>query len=86
MVRLVYVGSYPTRSPQELAICGIKGRRRTRRRDLYSHRDLQAHGVEPQAYIADVITKIAGNWPTARWDALMPWNWRRDCQTIAEAA
>jgi hypothetical protein len=33
------------------------------------------NGVEPQAYIADVIAKIAGNWPAARWDELMPWNW-----------
>jgi transposase len=33
------------------------------------------NGVEPQAYIADVITKIANDWPAARWDELMPWNW-----------
>jgi hypothetical protein len=44
------------------------------------------NGVEPQAYIADVIAKIAGNWPAARWDELMPWNWRQDFQTIPEAA
>jgi transposase len=30
------------------------------------------NGVEPQAYIADVITKIANDWPAARWDDLMP--------------
>jgi transposase len=34
------------------------------------------NGVEPQAYIADVIAKIAGDWPASRWDELMPWNWR----------
>lgn len=44
------------------------------------------NGVEPQAYIADVIEKIAGNWPVARWDELMPWNWRPDFQAIAKAA
>jgi hypothetical protein len=38
------------------------------------------------AYIADVIAKIADNWPAARWDELMPWNWRPDQQPIAEAA
>jgi len=43
------------------------------------------NGVEPQAYIADVIARIAGDWPAARWDDLMPWNWRPDFQ-IAEAA
>jgi hypothetical protein len=44
------------------------------------------NGVEPQAYIADVIAKIAGDWPAARWDELMPWHWRPDFQAIAEAA
>ena len=35
------------------------------------------NGVEPQAYIADVIAKIAVDWPASRWDELMPWNWKR---------
>ena len=34
------------------------------------------NGVEPQAYIADVIAKIAADWPASRWDELMPWNWK----------
>ena len=34
------------------------------------------NGVEPQAYIADVIAKIAADWPASRWDELMPWNWQ----------
>jgi transposase len=34
------------------------------------------NGIEPQAYIADVIAKIADNWPASRWDELMPWNWQ----------
>jgi transposase len=34
------------------------------------------NNVEPQAYIADVITKIADYWPASRWDELMPWNWQ----------
>ena len=45
------------------------------------------NSVEPQAYIADVIAKIAGDWPVSRWDELMPWNWSRaNEQPIAEAA
>ena len=44
------------------------------------------NGIEPQAYIADVIARIAGNWPATRWDELMPWNWQPDNQAIAEAA
>lgn len=34
------------------------------------------NGINPQAYIADVIAKIAADWPASRWDELMPWNWR----------
>jgi transposase len=45
------------------------------------------NGLEPQAYIADVLEKIAGDWPAARWDELMPWNWQpRDQSPIAQAA
>ena len=38
------------------------------------------------SYITDVIAKIASDWPAARWDELMPWNWQPDQQVIAEAA
>lgn len=34
------------------------------------------NGVEPQAYITDVIAKIADDWPASRWDELMPWHWQ----------
>lgn len=44
------------------------------------------NGLEPQAYIADVIEKIAQGWPASRWDELMPWTWRPSDLPIAEAA
>lgn len=44
------------------------------------------NGLEPQAYIADVIARITDNWPAARWDELMPWNWRSDQRQVAQAA
>lgn len=34
------------------------------------------NAIEPQAYIADVIEKIASDWPASRWDELMLWNWQ----------
>jgi len=43
------------------------------------------NGIEPQAYIADVIAKIADDWPAARWDELMPWNWQPE-HNISQAA
>jgi hypothetical protein len=44
------------------------------------------NGIEPQAYIAGVIEKIASGWPASRWDELMPWNWQPTTQHIAQAA
>jgi len=44
------------------------------------------NGLEPQAYIADIIAKIAGDWPASRWDELMPWNWTADQAPVSMAA
>lgn len=45
------------------------------------------NGLEPQSYIADIIAKIAADWPASRWDELMPWKWQPTIdQPIAEAA
>uniref|UniRef100_UPI001F5B7F73 IS66 family transposase n=2 Tax=Sphingomonas panni TaxID=237612 RepID=UPI001F5B7F73 len=47
----------------------------------------KANGVDPQTYIADVIAKVAADWPASRWDELMPWNWMPPAdQPIAQAA
>jgi transposase len=35
------------------------------------------NGVDPQAYMADVLTKLVDLWPEARLDELMPWAWAR---------
>ena len=32
-------------------------------------------GVEPQAYLTDVLTKLLNLWPASRLDELMPWAW-----------
>lgn len=44
------------------------------------------NGVEPQAYIADIIAKIANEWPAARWDELMPWSWQAQSEPDRMAA
>jgi len=47
----------------------------------------KAGGVDPQAYIADVIARIADDWPASRWDELLPWNWVSPAdQPTAQAA
>jgi len=35
------------------------------------------NGVEPFAYISDVMQKIAEGWPNSRIDELMPWTWNQ---------
>jgi hypothetical protein len=33
------------------------------------------YGVDPQAYFADVLTRLVNLWPASRLDELMPWAW-----------
>lgn len=33
------------------------------------------HGVNPEAYFADVLTKLVNNWPNRRIAELLPWAW-----------
>ena len=45
------------------------------------------NGLEPQAYITDVIARIAADWPAARWNELLPWNWQPPADVpLAQAA
>jgi transposase len=43
------------------------------------------NGVDPQAWLADVLKRIAGH-PAHRLDELLPWNWRKTTVTHAQAA
>jgi transposase len=33
------------------------------------------HGIDSQAYLADVLTRLVNLWPNDRLDELLPWNW-----------
>jgi transposase len=33
------------------------------------------NGVDPQAYLTDVLTRLVNLWPASRIDELMPWSW-----------
>lgn len=41
--------------------------------------------VDPQAWLADVLARIAGH-PASRIDELLPWNWRKDTRLLSQAA
>ena len=44
------------------------------------------HGVDPQAYFADVLTKLVNLWPESRLDELLPWAWATSRRTKRVAA
>ena len=39
------------------------------------------HGVDPQTYFTDVLTKLVNLWPASRLDELMPWDWASERST-----
>jgi transposase len=39
------------------------------------------NGVDPQAYLTDVLTKLVNLWPASRLDELMPWAWATERST-----
>lgn len=43
------------------------------------------NGVDPQAWLADVLSRIAGH-PVHRLDELLPWNWRPAAQPVSVLA
>jgi hypothetical protein len=43
------------------------------------------NGVDPQAWLADVLARIAA-YPAHRLDELLPWNWRKPPMSHAQAA
>ena len=44
------------------------------------------HGFDPQAYFADVLTKLVNLWPESRLDELLPWAWATSRRTNRLAA
>jgi len=33
------------------------------------------NGIEPQAYLADVLARLVNLWPNNRLDEFLPWTW-----------
>jgi hypothetical protein len=43
-------------------------------------------GIDPQAYLADVLVRLVNLWPNNRLDELLPWAWAVERQTMQRAA
>ena len=43
-------------------------------------------GIDPQAYLADVLTRLVNLWPNNRLDELLPWAWAAERRTMQRAA
>lgn len=48
-------------------------------------RNTKMNGVDPQAWLADVLSRIAAH-PAYRLDELLPWNWRPPAQRASALA
>ena len=33
------------------------------------------HGIDPKAYLADILAKLVNGWPAHNLDELLPWAW-----------
>jgi transposase len=44
------------------------------------------HGIDPQAYLADVLFRLVDLWPMSRLDELLPWNWAAARNQLQRAA
>jgi len=44
-------------------------------RGFWSCPTCKLHGVNPEAYFTDVLTKLVNNWPNSRLAQLLPWAW-----------
>jgi transposase len=44
------------------------------------------HGIDPQAYLADILAKLVNGWPVQKLDELLPWAWAKQQATYTLAA
>ena len=66
-----------------LALRRLRPRRREGRLHVRpDHHRASLNDVDPQAWLADVLARIAGI-PASRLDDLLPWNWRPAAGTLA---
>jgi hypothetical protein len=68
-----------------MALRRFRPRRRAGSVDVHADRYCQAHNVDPQAWLADALHRIADH-PARRFKELLPWNWHAPAITHTIAA
>jgi hypothetical protein len=85
-----FVNRRPTRDARhrrrarQLDLLWLGRRRAPRRRHLHPDRDGKLNGVDPRAWLADVLARLPDH-PAKQIDQLLPWNWSAPLED-AEAA
>lgn len=44
------------------------------------------NGIDPQSYVADVLSRLVNLWPNNRLDEMLPWNWAASRDQLKRAA
>ena len=84
----------PTDAPGDTTVCALGNRKNA----LFAGSDeggalwgvaaslietCKLNGVEPHAYLTDVLTKLANRWPMSRIDELLPWAYAKTAADVA---
>jgi hypothetical protein len=72
-------------SAVHVVVLRLRSRRRARRRYVQPDRHRQDERIDPQAWLADVLARIAEHL-VQKLDELLPWNWRGSSAQIRRAA
>jgi hypothetical protein len=67
---------------QILAVRRLRARRGPRRRRGHAVVTAKLNDVDPLAWLADVLARIAAH-PAHRLDEFLPWNWSADARSVA---
>jgi transposase len=52
----------------------------------FTGRTCKLNGIDPEAYLADVLVRLVNLWPASRLDELLPWGWAASRQQQQRAA
>ena len=73
------------RSGERIGSSPALTRRPACRRHVQPDRTAKMNGVDPQAWLADVLARLPDH-PANRLDELLPWNWRLPTSAISAQA